>query len=877
MYNETNNQNGGSNNNYNQVNSNPQNNYYPNSNYPQPPLNQVNQNVTTGFQSNQNINNQPNMWQNQNNNINQSTQPVMVQSQTTNISSNTQFQACISTTGQNQTTYGSNANYSIHNINQNGEQDIQPVVNQQVNTSNSQTIQTTNPQTQPGMYQSVQNQTGWSNTPNSNNQFYSSNPQSNQSQNGLINQNITNSQGGNIPPNNSGNFNNPGIYKVRNGQTYQINQGMMTSNTKKSGGALKIIFVVAIVIGVIFLFGSKNNNGKKTTNDNRNIDYDRIIMIYMVGSNLESDSAIATADLNGLDYNKLNEQNTKVILLAGGTLKWYNDYIDVNSTSIYELTADGFKIVKKQEKKNMGKDSTLSDFLNYSYDNYAAKNYDLMLWNHGGAILGSEYDDLYDLDNLTPTELSTALSQSRFSKDNKLELVIFRTCLNGTIEIADTFKDYSNYLVASEEVTRGYYLDSLFTSINNFSKTDSGVEIGKKFIDGYMTYIEKLKNIAGDNIDSVYSTYSIIDLSKIDSLEESVNDFFSNINVSQNYNFLANIRSNLLQYGDDEKAFDMVDLYNLVNELKILSPDKANKVLTNLSSAVVYLKATDSRSKGLSIYFPYNGSKEHKTNMLNYLYDYPSLSKYKTFIQTFNNIQSGSYKKLSFDSNLSKVSKTTEASDFEIELTNDQVENFAKAGYIVFRKEKDGTYLPVYNGKNTTLEGNTLKANIKDRQLKAVDISDKTEVIANLIEQDETDDYIKYKALITLENFSDEDMRKWTYDGASMALVLNKKTGKVTMGEVKKNNKDGIYDSSIVDLNKYTNIVVASSSYKILDDKGNYINDWQSNGIIKGLEVKVKNISFELQNYDDNYEYYAIFKILDTHNNEYYTKLVKMK
>ena len=120
----------------------------------------------------------------------------------------------------------------------------------------------------------------------------------------------------------------------------------------------------------------------------------------------------------------------------------------------------------------MGDASTLTGFLDYGYQNYASKKYDLIFWNHGGAIDGSEYDDLFGKDTLKGNELDNALSKSYFSKDNKLELVIFRTCLNGSIEIASIFKNYADYMVASEEVTMGYNWGSLFPTLNTVSKED---------------------------------------------------------------------------------------------------------------------------------------------------------------------------------------------------------------------------------------------------------------------------------------------------------------------------------------------------------------------------------------------------------------------
>ena len=256
-----------------------------------------------------------------------------------------------------------------------------------------------------------------------------------------------------------------------------------------------------------------------------------------------------------------------------------------NETSIYELTASGYKKVKTQDIQNMGDSKVFSNYLNYVYENYKTDKYDLIFWNHGGAIYGSEFDDLSG-DNLTLEEMRVGLSNSNFNKNNKLETVIFRTCLNGTIEIADTFKDYSDYLVASEEITLGSSITGVLNFINDIEPNDTGTDVGIKFVNSYKEQISKLKNYYGSS-EYIYSTYSVVDLSKIEKLVESLNSFVDDINVSENYNKIAKTRSNLYQYAytqSSDPTYDTVDLYNLVNNLKDLSLDKANVVLNNLDN-----------------------------------------------------------------------------------------------------------------------------------------------------------------------------------------------------------------------------------------------------------------------------------------------------
>lgn len=657
-------------------------------------------------------------------------------------------------------------------------------------------------------------------------------------------------------------------YNVSNNYTQSTNKNSSFKRNKKMWffGLLGII-VISLIIGIIILIGGNNKSISRT------------IMIYMVGADLESKNGLATVNLDSINYNSMDNENINVVLIAGGATKWHNDYINSNETSIYELKTNGFQKVHQQSTQNMGDPQTLSNFLNYVYDNYKTDEYDLIFWNHGAAILGSELDELTD-DILTLAEFKVAFSNSTLGKEKKLETISFATCLNGTIEVASTLKDYAEYLIASEEITVGSRYGNVLSFINNIKKSDTAIDYGKKFINAYKEQMSSIKSMYNSYgvIYDIYSTYSVVDLSKIGELEKSVNDMFEDININSNYNTIAKVRSNLYQYASDSPGYDMVDLYNLIDGIKDISPNKANKVLKSIENAVVYNWATNSQSRGLSIYFPYKGTTKYKNAFLQIYNTFPNIKQYNNFISNFSSIQSSSYKAFSFASNKTDLKSNGESSDFSLELTDEQKEGFAKANYIVFRDNKDGNYLPVYKGNEVSLKGNTLSANIKNKQLKIIATDDNTENIITLFEAEITDKYIKYDTIVTLEDFSSESVANWKMETATISLIYNKETKKTAIGNVSLNSSNEKLPGGVVfvDLNDYTNIVFASSSYKIQDENGNYNENWESNGVIEGIEVNVGNFEFEQQNFDDGYDYYCVFRIYDVDNNYYYSKLVKM-
>ena len=79
----------------------------------------------------------------------------------------------------------------------------------------------------------------------------------------------------------------------------------------------------------------------------------RTIMIYLVGTDLETKGGLASRDLQDLKYEKIKNNNVNVVLIAGGTKTWKNNYIDSTSTSIYELKETGFVKVDNRKITNI--------------------------------------------------------------------------------------------------------------------------------------------------------------------------------------------------------------------------------------------------------------------------------------------------------------------------------------------------------------------------------------------------------------------------------------------------------------------------------------------------------------------------------------------
>ena len=94
----------------------------------------------------------------------------------------------------------------------------------------------------------------------------------------------------------------------------------------------------------------------------------RTVMVYLIGSDLESSQGSATFDIDEMLAADIDD-DVNLLIYTGGTKKWYTSEIEENENAIFEVT--GGKLVKKKsfDKQIMTKPGPLTDFLNYVYEN----------------------------------------------------------------------------------------------------------------------------------------------------------------------------------------------------------------------------------------------------------------------------------------------------------------------------------------------------------------------------------------------------------------------------------------------------------------------------------------------------------------------------
>ena len=138
------------------------------------------------------------------------------------------------------------------------------------------------------------------------------------------------------------------------------------------------------------------------------------VMVYMCGSNLESQYGLATVDIFEMMDSGYDSRYTDVVLMLGGSSRWELDAFDSGRSSISQIRGSGLKEIWTGEGMNMGSGETLRMFLDKVYEQYRSDRYVLIFWNHGGGPMGGVcWDENHGGDSLLMTELAEGIRTSR--------------------------------------------------------------------------------------------------------------------------------------------------------------------------------------------------------------------------------------------------------------------------------------------------------------------------------------------------------------------------------------------------------------------------------------------------------------------------------
>ncbi len=178
------------------------------------------------------------------------------------------------------------------------------------------------------------------------------------------------------------------------------------------------------------------------------------IMVYMNGSDLESDYGEATQDLSEMIASGIGS-NVNVVVQTMGTKKWKNYGISSSSAQTYSISNGKLNLVRDGlGQLDCTVKSTLSEFVGFRKGNYPAERYILLFWNHGGGpVYGFGYDEWQSDDaSLTIAEISEALKEH---SDIHFDIIGMDCCIMASMETCYAFAPFCKYALLSEDFESG--------------------------------------------------------------------------------------------------------------------------------------------------------------------------------------------------------------------------------------------------------------------------------------------------------------------------------------------------------------------------------------------------------------------------------------
>ena len=395
---------------------------------------------------------------------------------------------------------------------------------------------------------------------------------------------------------------------------------MMANNGGKKKAKIKSILIAALSMMVIFaiigaVVGIFSNGGSSDKAEHT-------IMVYMIGSDLETEDKAASLDIQEMMNAKYGD-DIKVVIQTGGAKKWWIEGIEDGKVQRFEVKAGELIELENLGKVNMAKESTLVDFITYASEKYAADKYTLVLWDHGGGIpIRFGMDENFDGAGMTEAQIGMALNEA----DVEFETIVTDACYMCTLEVAMAVKDHANYMVAAESYTAGWGMH--YTSWLEYmdqNKDAIGAEYGELLVTKYMQSVES---------DNYVVSMSVIDLSKIDKVYKAYVEYLVSVLDKIESGDYANYFKARESCGLYEGT-DSADMITLASKYKT---DKSDALITAVVNAVEYTESEYIYGHGLAVYSPhkyiygYSGARE---SMEILKYDENALDCYDAYVSIY--------------------------------------------------------------------------------------------------------------------------------------------------------------------------------------------------------------------------------------------------
>ena len=356
------------------------------------------------------------------------------------------------------------------------------------------------------------------------------------------------------------------------------------------------------------------------------------ILVYMCGTDLESQQGMATSDLKEM-ANATYGKNINLLVYTGGCSRWRNNVISSRVNQIYRISDGKFECLEE----NMGSASmvnpeTLVSFIEYGKNNYSADRMCLIFWDHGGgSVSGYGYDEkVGHSQSMTLAGINTALKKA----DIKFDFIGFDACLMATVENGLMLGQYADYMIASEETEPGvgWYYTNWLTKLGRNTSMPT-IEIGKMIADDFV-------EVCNRQCRGQATTLSVVDLAELQAtVPKELKEFSVDTNEliqKKEYKAVSKARSKTREFAQQSR----IDQIDLVDFARNLGTSEGKDLAKALQGAVKYNRTGGniSNAYGLSIYFPYK--RTNKVNQMVSTYQAIGMDEeYTRCIQEFASLE----------------------------------------------------------------------------------------------------------------------------------------------------------------------------------------------------------------------------------------------
>ena len=469
---------------------------------------------------------------------------------------------------------------------------------------------------------------------------------------------------------------------------------------------------------------ANGNGGSGDTGSGESQKKDFTLMVYMIGSNLESKLGSASADIAEMEDSGLSFDEVNLVLYTGGSARWQAG-IPCDRNCVIDMSLEEADRVVAGTAKNadMGAPETLSAFVNYCTERYPAEHYGLILWDHGGGPLwGYGVDELFNGDGLLLSEMKLAMSRTIFGGAEKLDFVGFDACLMGNLETMTMWADFADYYVGSEELEPGDGWDYHFLSTLN--RTRDPKKVTAAIVDAYSNYYKKQKSTYYDPD----VTLSVADLARVGDVQAALANLALTMTRDMEQSGPGTVnkaRIGAKSFGALEGSafnYDLVDLGSLAKELESAATAQVNRMKGQKRSAgkeaseagdlaAQSLSVWDSMAKnaslltasvkalilknssnveganGVTLYYP-SGNRSQFYEMQDFYEGFRINGEYSSFLKGMSRIwQDGEKQDWSLEN------PVLSDKEYTMTLTQEQADGAAKVTYSILQKQGDGEFI----------------------------------------------------------------------------------------------------------------------------------------------------------------------------------------